>query len=194
MITAQQITNYQKTLVEKWHDEEPACSEADAFMRLVEENSFHNFSLWHHEDVARRDDIGFEPIYQAKRAIDSHNQQRNNFIEEMDMSLVKELSPLTEGVPFNSETPAMMIDRLSILSLKEYHMQEEVNRTDATKEHIAKCAEKVATIKQQISHLSLALDELLIGVKNSTRSFRVYFQFKMYNDPELNPQLREKDA
>ncbi|WP_018969609.1 DUF4254 domain-containing protein [Rubritalea marina] len=187
------ITTLQQDLTSQWHAENPS-NQAQEFLGLITENHLCNFLLWHEEDVARREDIGFEPIYHAKRAIDGHNQRRNDHIEKIDKYLVDTLTPKTEGVPFNSETPGMMIDRLSILALKEYHMQEEVDRTDASEEHIAKCTHKVAVIKQQIADLSLALDQLLSEVADGTRSFRVYYQFKMYNDASLNPQLREAAA
>ena len=83
-----------------------------------------------------------------------------------------------------------MIDRLSILALKEYHMQEEVDRTDATEAHRQKCGTKLEVIQRQIQDLSTALTELLEEIESGHRSFRVYFQFKMYNDTELNPELR----
>ncbi|MFC4991202.1 DUF4254 domain-containing protein [Rubritalea tangerina] len=185
-----EITNIQKELTTLWHHQEPENTHND-FLALLTENHKCNFLLWHEEDIARREDIGHEPIYKAKRAIDGYNQRRNDFIEKMDKFLVENLKPKTSDVPFNSETPGMMIDRLSILALKEYHMQEEVDRTDASEEHIAKCTHKVSVIKQQIADLALALDQLLEQVASGTRSFRVYYQFKMYNDASLNPQLRE---
>ncbi len=126
---------------------------------------------------------------QAKRAIDGFNQQRNNFIEEMDKVLVAELRPKESDVPKNSETPGMMIDRLSILALKEYHMREETERKDVDEKHIASCSEKLARITLQRSDLVRCLEELLEEVSKGTRSFSVYYQFKMYNDPALNPQL-----
>ncbi len=101
------------------------------------------------------------------------------------------MNPPETGCSFNSETPGMMIDRLSILALKQYHMQEEVDRDDASEEHRAKCATKLNVICQQIQDLSTALAELLHAIEEGTRSFRVYFQFKMYNDTELNPELRK---
>lgn len=187
---APEITALQTSLTSQWHSETPT-NQTNDLLHLITENHLCNFLLWHEEDVARRDDLGFEPIYNAKRAIDGYNQRRNDHIEKIDQHLVESLSPKTEGVPFNSETPGMMIDRLSILALKEYHMQEEVDRTDATAEHIEKCSFKVEVIKRQIADLSLALQQLLDEVAAGTRSFRVYYQFKMYNDASLNPQLRE---
>jgi len=178
----------QTRLTEKWHHEEPAAI-GSGFALLVAENHLRNFSLWHEEDVARRNDLGAERVMQAKRAIDASNQQRNNFIEEMDKVLVAELQPKESGVPRNSETPGMMIDRLSILALKEYHMREETERTDVDEKHITSCSEKLARIILQRSDLVRCLTELLEEVEKGTRSFSVYYQFKMYNDPALNPQL-----
>ena len=186
----QQILFQQQTCTRIWHQVEPSVS-AEGFLAMVQQNHRENFLLWHEEDIARRNDLGAERVLQAKRAIDKFNQQRNDIVEKMDLWLVKEFKPSESGCPFNSETPGMMIDRLSILALKEYHMHEEVMRTDATNEHKAKCAGKLNVIRRQISDLSAALDDLLQQVSAGTRSFRVYFQFKMYNDAELNPQLRK---
>jgi hypothetical protein len=183
-----EIAALQSELTARWHEETPAAS-GGAFLRLVQENHLRNFELWHEEDIARRDDLGSERVHQAKRAIDRFNQERNNFIEEMDKALVAALQPAESGCPKNSETPGMMIDRLSILALKEYHMREEAERDDASDEHRAKCAEKLARIRLQRADLTQCLAELLQAVAAGTRTFAVYYQFKMYNDPALNPQL-----
>ena len=186
--SAPEITALQTTLTANWH-QVPPQSKGDGFLLLVQENHLRNFQLWHEEDVARRDDLGFEAVYRAKRNIDRFNQERNNFIEEMDKVIVAALQPPTSGCPRNSETPGMMIDRLSILALKEYHMHEETVRTDATTEHRQKCGEKLARIRTQRSDLADCLAALLDDVIARRRTFSVYFQFKMYNDPALNPQL-----
>jgi hypothetical protein len=188
MVSSPEIAAHQTELTARWHRTAPAVS-GDGFMRLLEENHLRNFSLWHEEDVARRDDLGCEAVYRAKRNIDRFNQERNNFAEEMDKTLVTALKPRESGCPRNSETPGMMIDRLSILALKEFHMQEEAVRTDATGEHRAKCAEKLARIRRQREDLTTCLADLLSDVAAGRRTFSVYFQFKMYNDPALNPQL-----
>jgi hypothetical protein len=187
-IDAQEIARLQADLTAAWHETPPAAS-GEGFLRLVEENHQRNFQLWHEEDVARRDDLGFERIYQAKRAIDRYNQERNNFIEEMDKALVAELKPAESGCPRNSETPGMIIDRLSILALKEFHMREETERQGAGDEHRANCSAKLARILHQRSDLTQSLAELVDAVRAGTRTFAVYYQFKMYNDPALNPQL-----
>jgi hypothetical protein len=183
-----EIATLQTTLTARWHEESPAATGTE-FLLLVEENHLRNFQLWHEEDIARRDDLGSERVHQAKRAIDRFNQERNNFIEEMDKVLVAALKPLEAGVPRNSETPGMMIDRLSILALKEFHMREETLRADASEAHRATCAEKLARIIRQRADLTQCVGELLADVAAGTRTFAVYYQFKMYNDPALNPQL-----
>ena len=187
-LNPEEIATLQTTLTARWHEELPAATGAE-FLLLVQENHLRNFQLWHEEDIARRDDLGSERVHHAKRAIDRFNQERNNFIEEMDKVLVAALNPLEAGVPRNSETPGMMIDRLSILALKEFHMREEAVRADASEAHRATCAEKLARIIRQRADLTQCVGELLAEVAAGTRTFAVYYQFKMYNDPALNPQL-----
>jgi hypothetical protein len=158
--------------------------------QLVEENHSFNYQLWHAEDKARRDDMGSDFVYKAKREIDGFNQQRNNRMEAMDEWFFHNLQPApAQTCPVHSETPGMIIDRLSILSLKSFHMALQANRQDASKEHREQCANKLAVIKQQLDQLALCLERLLEEVQEKTRTFRVYHQFKMYNDPNLNPQL-----
>lgn len=188
MFRASAIAALQARLTATWHELAPVA-EGDGFDRLVTENHLRNFQLWHEEDIARRDDLGAASVHRAKRAIDRHNQERNNFIEEMDKAIVAALQPAADGCPRNSETPGMIVDRLSILALKEYHMHEETVRPDASEAHRGKCAEKLARIRQQRADLTAALEELLADVVARRRTFSVYYQFKMYNDPALNPQL-----
>lgn len=184
----QETADLQSALTIRWHEQAPAAA-GEGFYRLVQENHQRNFELWHEEDIARRDDLGSERVHQAKRAIDRFNQERNNFIEEMDKALVAELRPAESGCPKNSETPGMIIDRLSILALKEFHMREETLRSDATDEHRSNCSAKLARILHQRGDLTQSLAELISAVAEGTRTFAVYYQFKMYNDPALNPQL-----
>jgi hypothetical protein len=187
-LDAKEIAAHQSDLTARWHRTPPAAA-GEGFIRLLEENHLRNFSLWHEEDVARRDDLGFEAVYRSKRNIDRFNQERNNFAEEMDKVIVAALTPAESGCPRNSETPGMMIDRLSILALKEFHMHEETVREGASDAHKAKCAEKLARIRRQRADLAGCLADLLADVAAKRRTFSVYYQFKMYNDPALNPQL-----
>lgn len=188
------IAAQQTRLTQEWHSREPALRDETGFEALVAQNHLRNFQLWHEEDVARRNDLGFERVVQAKRAIDKFNQERNNFIEEMDKVLVASLQPAESGCPRNSETPGMIIDRLSILALKEFHMREEAERTDASASHREACAPKLARIVRQRADLTQSLAELLADVAARRRTFAVYYQFKMYNDPALNPQLYRNAA
>ncbi len=159
---------------------------------LIEENHAFNYQLWHAEDKARREDMGYEFVYHAKREIDYCNQQRNNRMEAIDEWLFKHLNPEKPGCcPIHSESPGMMIDRLSILSLKLHHMSLQTQRIDVDEEHKRKCSIKLDVIHQQLDQLALCLEQLLDEVVTKVRSFRVYHQFKMYNDPMLNPQLYE---
>lgn len=191
--SAAAIADLQKRLVAAWHQRAPEATSGHAFLRLLEENHLRNFTLWHHEDEARRDDLGAEHVYRAKRAIDAANQQRNDFIEKMDKALVASLGArLSPDAPASTETPGMIVDRLSILSLKEYHMAEETARPDASAEHKAKCEAKLEVIRRQIADLASGLQALLDDCAAGRRGFRVYFQFKMYNDPTLNPALYSK--
>ena len=187
-LDAPELAARQTELTARWHQVTPTAT-GDGFWRLLEENHLRNFSLWHEEDVARRDDLGFERVCQAKRNIDRFNQGRNNFAEEMDKAIVAALNPPQTGLPRNSETPGMMIDRLSILALKEFHMHEQTVRPEASPDHQAKCAEKLARIRQQRGDLIGCLADLFTDVIARRRTFSAYFQFKMYNDPALNPQL-----
>lgn len=160
------------------------------FLKLVEENHAFNYQLWHAEDKARRDDMGFEFVYQAKREIDQFNQQRNNRMEMMDSWLYHELKPSSSSTcPVHSESPGMMIDRLSILALKQYHMAIQCDRTDVNADHLNRCQAKLEVIAQQKQQLLTCLDEFLQELLQKTRTFKVYHQFKMYNDPTLNPEL-----
>lgn len=160
------------------------------FLALAEENHAFNFQLWHAEDRARREDMGYEFVYHAKREIDHCNQQRNNRMEAMDEQsyhLLRPKSPLHCTV--HSETPGMMIDRLSILALKAYHMHAQTIREDADMTHRQACLQKLEIIHQQQHQLHQCLQQLILDVQQGTRTFRVYHQFKMYNDPALNPEL-----
>ena len=190
---SREIAALQAALTTDWHHAVPAAA-GDGFLRLVQENHLRNFELWHEEDVARRDDLGSERVHRAKRAIDQFNQERNNYIEEMDKAMITALHPVESGAPRNSETPGMIIDRLSILALKEYHMREEAERPDAGDQHRAACGEKLARIVRQRSDLMQCLSELIAEVTAGRRTFAVYYQFKMYNDPALNPQLYRSPA
>jgi len=178
----------QQRKTDEWH-RGPIAPSGTGLPGLVEEEHRCNFELWHEEDKARRDDRGYKFVYEAKRSIDRWNQRRNDCIERIDTWFAERSPPFPEGTPMNSETPGMMIDRLSILALKDYHMAEEAERAGAPEAQRARCREKLEVIRRQRSDLAAALVELLTLMARGTRGFRVYYQFKMYNDPALNPEL-----
>jgi hypothetical protein len=182
------LTTHHKKSIERWKIEGVIKYQETGIYLLAEENHAFNYQLWHAEDRARRDDMGAEFVYKAKREIDKFNQQRNNRMEAMDEWFFQSLQPAS-SCPVHSETPGMIIDRLSILSLKSYHMSLQTVRQDASHEHKEQCIKKLAVIEQQLNQLTRCLEELLQEVQAKTRTFRVYHQFKMYNDPTLNPQL-----
>lgn len=183
------IAELQTERTTRWHREDPGVLDTNGLLHLVEENHLRNFLLWHEEDEARIDDLGAEHVYRAKRAIDGLNQARNDFIERIDDLLYQAFGPFGEDCPMNSETPGMIIDRLSILALKEFHMREQAERPDAEDHHREACAGKLEVILRQRRDLADALGALVDQMSAGKRGFRVYRQFKMYNDPSLNPQL-----
>lgn len=192
VIDAKEIIQLQKDCIIRWKETGVEVS-AKNFYQLVEENHSFNYQLWMAEDKARRDDKGFEYVYHAKRSIDGFNQQRNNRMEMMDEWLFYHLKPSQAAdCPVHSETPGMIIDRLSILALKAYHMKLQTERKEVNEAHRESCQEKLSVILKQLDQLANCLNQLLNDIANQKRSFRVYHQFKMYNDPSLNPELYEQ--
>lgn len=188
----QQISQYHIYTINHWKNDgiDIQKNHSHELFNTLEENLAQNFMLWDTEDKARRDDLGHEFVYQAKREIDRFNQQRNNCIETMDDHLFFILNPSIEPTcPVHSETPGMIIDRLAILALKYYHMECQTKRIDVNKNHITTCNNKLQIIKQQSLQLQQCLNELCNEIQQKKRTFKLYRQFKMYNDPSLNPQL-----
>jgi hypothetical protein len=163
----------------------------DGAWAWIEANHRYNNLLWDEEDLARRVDVADAEIAKNKRAIDGYNQKRNDAIERIDEALLTRLAgvALAPDAWHNSETAGAMIDRLSILSLKVFHMGAQTRRTDATAEHVASCREKLARLCVQRDDLAACLDMLLSRAAEGRAFWRVYRQFKMYNDPNLNPYL-----
>lgn len=146
---------------------------------------------WHLEDIIRDPNINPEEALKIKRRIDKSNQERTDLVELIDsyfLDKYKEVQPKQEA-KINTESPAWAIDRLSILALKIYHMQQEVDRTDTTEEHRAECQKKLNILLEQRVDLSTAIEELLEDIEKGNKYMKVYKQMKMYNDPNLNPVL-----
>ena len=149
---------------------------------------------WHFEDIIRDPQIEPNAALTLKRRIDKSNQDRTDLVELIDsyfLDKYKDVKPMAEAT-INTESPAWAIDRLSILALKIYHMQKEVERTDTTPEHHAQCKAKLDILLEQKKDLSSAIDQLLADIESGKKYMKVYKQMKMYNDPALNPVLYAK--
>lgn len=147
---------------------------------------------WHYEDIIRDPNINPVSALKLKRQIDASNQDRTDMVEYIDsyfLEKYKEAQPRADAT-INSESPAWAIDRLSILALKIYHMEEEAHREDASEEHKQKCQLKLNVLLEQREDLSAAIDQLLQDIEQGNKYMKVYKQMKMYNDDELNPVLR----
>jgi hypothetical protein len=157
----------------------------------IKENHRYNTLLWNEEDKARRTDVDATEIAASKRLIDRYNQHRNDAIEAIDETLLNALEKVTLSAcaRLHSETAGSMIDRMSILSLRIFHMREQTQRLDAGEEHVLRCETKLKKLQEQRSDLALCFNALLVGAENGSVYFKIYRQFKMYNDPTLNPYL-----
>ena len=190
-----------------WHEKDPSEDDFDrrakgergdafyeALRPLVLRQHLMNFRLWHKEDEARRRDVDDSVIAECKRYIDVHNQRRNDGMERVDECVVQAVVNVAgcAGERHNTESVGMVVDRLSILSLKIFHMEEETRRQDADDAHREACAKKLMTLLEQRMDLRVALCDLIEEFAAGTKSPKVYYQFKMYNDPSLNPQLYKK--
>lgn len=178
--------------ISKW-DKEIAFdpSEKDALLQLVLELHKYNYQIWHEEDIARREYVNSENIASVKRNIDKYNQRRNDAIEKVDEWLMTNFfGHLSDrDLPMRTETPGSVFDKLSILALKVFHMKEQTERTDVETSHIAACKDKLTILMQQQRDLQDSLAAMLTDLMNGSIRMKIYRQFKMYNDPTLNPQL-----
>jgi hypothetical protein len=170
--------------------ERPAA-EAD-WLRLVSRQHRANFELWHIEDEARAPGATDAELAGVKRRVDGTNQRRNDLVEELDRALLSWLEARSLPNPaaeLNSESPGLIVDRLSILALKIYHTREEAERADAPPGHTQRNLDRLAILEEQRADLALCLDALWRETLAGTRRFKLYRQLKMYNDPSLNPAI-----
>jgi hypothetical protein len=200
MISADAIVKLHDQLTKVWH-QEPAGQaagsgqEQDAepeWLSAVARQHRANFDLWHIEDEARAPDATEAELASVKRRIDKTNQRRNDLAEALDCALLGRLE--AQGLPnpeaaLHSESPGLMIDRLSILALKIYHTREEAERRDAPAGHAERNRQRLAVLEQQRTDLTGCLDALWRETLAGTRRFKLYRQLKMYNDPSLNPAI-----
>jgi hypothetical protein len=205
MLSAEQIVNLQDRETRAGHQ---AAAEAPKvklepklnpkpgpdsdWLELVRRQHQANFELWHIEDEARAPGATDTELAAVKRRVDQTNQRRNDLVEQLDRALLAWLEP--QGLPnpdatLNSESPGLIIDRLSILALKIYHTREEAGRANAPEGHTARNLARLAILEEQRADLAACLDALWRETLAGTRRFKLYRQLKMYNDPSLNPAI-----
>lgn len=195
MLSAEEIVSQQDRETHAWHQAEAGDAKPGSGMNwlsLVSGQHFANFELWHIEDEARVPGATDAEIASVKRRIDSVNQRRNDLAEGLDRALLDWLAARglpNPAAPLHSETPGLMIDRLSILALKIYHTREEAERAGAPEGHAERNLERLAILEEQRRDLAGCLDALWRETLEGRRRFKLYRQLKMYNDPALNPAI-----
>jgi hypothetical protein len=192
MIDVSRIVQLHDEAVVRWHHQ-PIDNPYEGIEFLVCAEHGWNFQLWHEEDIARSPEVGDSGVARAKRNIDRWNQCRNDAIEQIDDWIAHQLEqqavvPLP-GARWNTETPGNAIDRLSVLSLRLYHLQEQLTRSDISDELRQSITMKISVCHEQRRRLCLALQELLAEIAAGRCYHAPFRQFKMYNDPQLNPYL-----
>jgi hypothetical protein len=197
MLSATQIVDLHDQLAVRWHDVPDIVDEPSHGDWLERVASHHraNFELWHIEDEARTPGATDAELAGVKRRVDSTNQRRNDRAEGLDRLLLEWLAPRglpNREAPLNSESPGLIIDRLSILSLKIYHTREEAGRAGAPAGHAERNRERLAILEEQRADLAGCLNALWQETLAGTRRFKLYRQLKMYNDPSLNPAVYRK--
>jgi hypothetical protein len=202
MLSADAIVELHDQRTRAWHAD--ACADdiaqtggnmAEEWLRAVARQHRANFDLWHIEDEARAPGATDAHLAQVKHRIDSTNQLRNDLVEVLDCALLGWLEPRrlpNANAPLNSESPGLMIDRLSILALKIYHTREEIERTGAAPGHRERNLDRLTILETQRGDLAECLDALWRETIAGTRQFKLYRQLKMYNDPSLNPAVYRK--
>jgi len=205
MLSAEEILQLHDQRTRDWHatdvpgkdlPQAEAAPTAD-WLAAVARQHLANFELWHIEDEARAPGATDHEIAGVKRRIDRTNQRRNDLAEELDRILLEWLAG--RGLPrpaaaLHSESPGLMIDRLSILALKIYHTREETGRVDAPQGHAERNSQRLAVLEEQRADLAGCLDALWRETLAGERRFKIYRQLKMYNDPSLNPAIYGKAA
>lgn len=192
LVDVDSVLELHRETVSRWHDQDLDNPYAGLLALVCRQHQF-NFKLWHEEDIARSPDVSDAQIAAVKRAIDRFNQQRNDGIEQLDLALIEALSAKgatpAPDARLNTETPGSAIDRLSIMSLRIYHMREQAERADADADHRRKACERLTICQRQLADLAGSLAELLDDIETGRKRIQVYRQMKMYNDPTMNPYL-----
>lgn len=189
-------------VINKYHEintvDQPFSNPYDKDSELIEHLLYRKCWIdtvqWHYEDIIRDPNIDPVGALKLKRQIDASNQDRTDMVEYIDSYFLEKFKDVkvNDDATINTESPAWGIDRLSILALKVFHMNEEAERTDASQEHQMACKAKLNVLLEQRVDLSTAINQLLDDIAHGRKYMKVYKQMKMYNDDELNPVLRGK--
>ena len=189
-------------VIEKYHIEDrvdqefnnPYDAKSQTIEHLLYRKCWIDTVQWHYEDLIRDPNIKPDDALVLKRKIDASNQDRTDTVEFVDSYFLEKYKDVDvkQNAKINTESPAWGIDRLSILALKIYHMNEEANRTNASQKHQMACKAKLNILLEQRVDLSTAIDQLLADIEKGEKYMKVYKQMKMYNDDEMNPVLRNK--
>jgi hypothetical protein len=203
MLSAEAIVELHDSRTRSWHPEHlgpggtPPTETNGEWLDLVARQHQANFHLWHVEDEARIPGATDSELANVKRRIDATNQLRNDLAEDLDRALLSWLEKQSLpnlSAPLHSESPGLIIDRLSILALKIYHTREESERPDAPEGHAERNRDRLIILEEQRADLAACLDALWRDTLNGQRRFKIYRQLKMYNDPLLNPAIYRKSA
>ncbi len=192
VIDVAEILDMHESAIDRWH-QHGIDNPSSGFAQIACHQCSLNYQLWHEEDIARSPHASDAELAQVKRTIDKLNQQRNDHIELMDDWIAATLE--REGVvahadaQLNTETPGSVIDRLAILALRIYHLDEQLERGDVDSTHRRSVTEKRAVCLEQRADLATSLGQLMHQISEGLRRHKTYRQFKMYNDPALNPYL-----
>jgi hypothetical protein len=164
---------------------------AGSFESLLYLKNWIDTVQWHLEDLIRKPDIDPTEALHIKRRIDKSNQERTDTVEKMDDFFLEAFKNVqyASDARMNSETPAWLLDRMSILMLKIYHMKEQTERKEVTAQHLSKCRDKLTILEEQREDMRSAYNELIQDIRTGNRRFKVYRQMKMYNDSSLNPMV-----
>jgi hypothetical protein len=196
MLVSREITTLHDQLTRRWHEED-AAPRGNEWLDRVARQHRANFDLWHIEDEARTPGATDGDLALVKRRIDTTNQLRNDLAEDLDRALLDWLDSRAlpnPDAPLHSESPGLIIDRLSILALKIYHTREEAGRAEAPTGHSERNRDRLAVLEEQRADLAHCLDVLWRDTLNGARRFKLYRQLKMYNDPTLNPAIYRKST
>ncbi len=197
MIDVDEVMKLHALTVAAWHSE-PIANTYEGFLGLVCQQHIFNFELWHQEDIARSTEVTDAEIAQVKRRIDKFNQQRNDAIEKLDDAITEMIRAAgiqpKSTARQNTETPGSCIDRLSIMALRLYHYEEQIERSDVDVTHLDRVGARIQMCREQQRDLSQGLRELVSDIFAGDKRHKTYRQMKMYNDATLNPYLYKQKS